>query len=78
MKYSASLIGASVLFGAVSCKDKEKTVETGGADESVVEKVAESVKEAITPKAESSLSDEERAQIDPLGVDLETRDALLR
>ena len=61
MKYSASLIGASVLFGAVSCKDKEKTVGTGGGEESVVEKVAESVKEAITPKAESSLSDEERA-----------------
>jgi hypothetical protein len=61
MKFSASLVGGAVLFGAVSCKEKPKDAQSVSEEKSVVEKVVETVKEAVEPIAGSSLSDEERA-----------------
>jgi hypothetical protein len=48
-------------FGAVSCKEKEKTVATPPEEKTVVEKVADAVKEVVKPAPVTSLSDEERA-----------------
>lgn len=61
MKFSASLVGGAVLFGAVACKEKPKDAEGVSEEKSVVEEVVEKVKEAVEPVAESSLSNEERA-----------------
>ena len=61
MKFSASLVGGAVLFGAVACKEKPKGAESVAEEKSAVEKVVEKVKETVAPITESSLSDEERA-----------------
>lgn len=50
-----------MLLGAVSCKEKPKSVETPTGEKSVVDKVAETVKKVVAPKVESSLTDDERA-----------------
>lgn len=57
-----------MLLGAASCKEKEKPVATPSdatpaEEQSVVDKVTEAVKEAVTPAPEpaTALSDEERA-----------------
>ncbi len=67
MKYSIWCLGSAVVLGAVSCKEKPKTVETPVEENSVVESVVENVvdkanevKEAVTPPA-ATISDEERA-----------------
>ena len=61
MKFTASLVGGAVLLGAVSCKEKPKSVEAPAGEKSVVEKVAETVEKVVAPKVEESLSDDERA-----------------
>lgn len=61
MKYNIWCLGSVVVLGAISCKEKPKTVEAPGAETSVVEKVVEKVKEAVTPPPAAALSDEERA-----------------
>jgi len=61
MKYNIWCLGSAVVLGAISCKEKPKTVEAPGAETSVVENVVEKVKEAVTPPPAAALSDEERA-----------------
>lgn len=50
-----------MLFGAISCKEKPETVDAPGEEKSVVEKVVDKIGEAVAPKPETSLSNEERA-----------------
>lgn len=50
-----------VVLGAISCKEKPKTVEAPGKETSVVENVVEKVREAVAPTPATTLSNEERA-----------------
>ncbi len=61
MKYSIWCLGSAFVLGAISCKEKPKTVEAPVEEKSVVENVVEKVKEAVTPPPAATLSDEERA-----------------
>jgi len=61
IKHGIWCLGSVLALGAISCKEKPKTVEAPGGETSVVEKVAEKVKEAFTPPPAATLSDEERA-----------------
>lgn len=61
MKFTASLAGGALLIGAVSCKEKPKSVEAPAAEKSVIEKVVKTVEKVVAPKVEESLTDDERA-----------------
>lgn len=50
-----------MLFGAVSCKEKPKSVEAPAAENSVVEKVVNAVEKAVAPEVEKPLTADERA-----------------
>ncbi len=62
VKYSVCCVVSVALLSGLSCKEKPKASDAGEAKEkSVVEKVGEVVKEAVTGKPAASLSAEERA-----------------
>lgn len=61
IKYSIWCFGSAVVLGAISCKEKPKTVEAPGKETSVVENVVEKVRDAVTPTPATTLSNEERA-----------------
>ncbi len=61
LKHNAWWLVPVVSLSGFSCKEKPKTVESGTEEKSMVDKVVETVKEAVTPGADSKLSAEERA-----------------
>lgn len=64
MQKNAWWLVPAVSLGVFACKEKPKNTESGDEDQSIVEKVLETVEEVVTPKSdplEAKLSDEERA-----------------